>query len=115
MFVDSYQVEIQNSELAFVNAESLVTQDWITDRCFCPQYKWRCITRRIWGGLFRRIRQEIVGDPLIQALIVKSDAHRYAQSLMRVDSLRSVRITRIEREGARLVKFVIWRDGKWLE
>ena len=111
MFVDSYQVEIQ----PLVNAESLVATDWVTNRRFCPQYKWRCIARRVWGGLFKRTRQEIVGDPLIQALIVKSDAHRYAQSLVRAGSFRSVRITRIEREGARFVKFVIWRDGKWLE
>lgn len=111
MFVNSYQVETQT----FVYAKDFAVPVWVTDRCFCPRYKWRRVTRRILWGLFKRIRQEITGDPLVQALIVKNDAHLHAQSLMRLASLQSVRITRIEREGARLVKFVIWQDGKWLE
>ena len=115
MFVDSYQVEVLEVQILVDVEIEQITQDWVINRCFCPQYKWRRVIRRIWGCLFKRTRQEIAGSPLVQALIVKTAAHRYAQSLMRADSSRSVRITCIEREGARLVKFVIWRDGKWLE
>lgn len=105
MFVDRYQVEIQNP----------VTQDWEADRCFRLKYKWHQVTRRVLRCLWKRTRQEITGSSSVQALIVKSEAHQYAQKLWRVDWNRSVRITSIEWEGARLVKCVIWRDGRWLE
>jgi len=105
MFVESYQVEVQN----------FASEKWSVIKSFRLQHKWRRVTRRILCGLLRRTRQEIVGDSLVQALIIKSDAHRYAQITVRRTPPQLVRITRIEREGARLVKFVIWRDGKWLE
>lgn len=108
MLVDSYQVEVQD----------LVTEVWKVDRCLQPCYKWRRATYHwpcILGGLFKRTRQEIVGDPSVQALIAKSDAIQHAQNIVCVKHPRPVRVTRIEREGARFVKFVIWLDGKWLE
>lgn len=104
MFVDSYQTEVQN----------LATGEWKVDQYFRLRYKWRRIVHRVLG-LLRRVRQEIVGDPQIQALIIKSDAYRHACHTMRVKRPRPVRITCIKREGARLVKFVIWQNGKWLE
>lgn len=105
MFIDSYQVEVR----------SLTTEKWTVVKSFRPRYKWRCVTYRILCGLLRRPRQVIDGDPLIQALIVKSNAYRHARDVLRSRHPQSVRITCLEREGARLVKFVIWRDGIWLE
>lgn len=113
MFVDSYQVEVQN--FVALHRSFTTVEKWTVVKSFRPQYKWRRVTYRILCGLLRRTRREIVGDPLVQALIVKSDAHRYAQNTMRTKYPQHVRITRTEREGAQLVKFVIWQDGKWLE
>ena len=105
MFIDSYQVEVQN----------LVTEKWEVDQSFRPQYKWQRVTRRLLCGFLRWTRQQIIGDPLVQALIVKTDAHQHARRVMRERHPRHVRIVRVEREGSRIVKYAIWRDGKWLE
>jgi len=113
MFVDSYQVEVQ--DFVTVHQSFTTVEKWTVVKSFRPRYKWRRVTYRILYGLLRRTRQEIVGDPSIQVLIVKSDAHLYAQDTRRTKYPQRVRITRIEREGAQLVKFVIWQNGKWLE
>ncbi len=100
---DSYQVEVR----------SLVNEKWETVQCFRPRYKWHCVTRCILG-LLRWTRRQIV-TPHIRALIAKGEAHQYARNAVHVRYPRHVRITCIEREGKRLVKFVVWQDGRWYE
>ncbi len=104
MYIDSYQVEVQ----------SLTTLDWELDQCFQPVYKWVNALHRFLG-LFWWHKPQILGDPEATALIVKADAHRRARHIMLARRPRNVRITRIEREGSRLVKFVVWLNGRWTE
>lgn len=104
MYVDSYQVEVQ----------CLETLVWEVDQCFRPVYKWRFVLHRFLG-LLRRRRPEIVGDPEVAALIIKADAHYRARRIFIMRRPRNVRIVRVEREGSRLVKFVVWFNGKWQE
>lgn len=105
MFIDCYQVE----------EESLITYEgWKTLEVFRLKYKWAYVVR-LFCFLFRRPRPEITGSKMIQAVIVKIRAYDYARRAMRDRRPRSIRITRLEREGARLVKTVIWLDGKWVE
>ena len=104
MFIDSFQVEVQNP----------ATGKWTVNRRFRARYKWQNISRRILG-ILKRTRPEITGSPLIQSLIVKSDAHLHARKVALEKRPCSVRITRTEREGARLVKLIIWQNGEWRE
>jgi len=106
MLIDSFQVEIQ----------SLTTEKWEVNECFQPVYKWKQILRRVlWFPLWKRGRPVIDGDPHVAALIAKSDAHQHARRVARQRKPRNVRIVRVEREGARLVKTVVWQNGHWLE
>lgn len=107
MYIDSYQVEVQ------------IRDCWHVNQRFRPQYKWKRVVHYLFG-FWKQTRQEIAGDPLVLALIVKADAFRCAQGLARQLTQQlieeKVRIARIEREGARLVKFVVWQNDKgWLE
>jgi hypothetical protein len=104
MHVDSYCVEVQN----------LTTLEWELDQCFRPVYRWKFVLHRLFGFL-RWWKPQIIGDPEAAALIVKVDAHRRARHVLFMCQPRSVRITRTEHEGARLVKFVIWLNGRWIE
>lgn len=104
MFTDSYQVEEQ----------SLSTGKWVKLASFRLKYRWRYVTHRLLG-LIKWVRPEITGPKLIQAVIVKVRAYNYARKILRVRRPRSIRITRIDREGARLVKVVIWLNGEWNE
>jgi len=106
MLINSFQVEVQ----------SLTTGEWSVDECFCPIYKWRQRLRRVlWFPLWKWSKPVIDGDPHIAALIAKTDAHLHARHVVRQRKPRNVRIARVEREGARLVKYTIWQNGHWLE
>jgi len=105
MFIDCYQVE----------EESLTTHEWEMLKVFRLKYKWTHTVRRRFFFLFRRPHPEITGSKMVQAVIVKTDAFNYARKIMRARRPRHIRITRIDREGARIVKIVIWLDGEWTE
>ena len=105
MFTDSYQVEEQNP----------ATGEWETLKRFCLKYKWANVKCRFLC-LFKRSRPKITGSKLLQAVIVKVTAYNFAREVVRNRrSSRSIRITRTDREGARLVKVVIWLNEKWCE
>lgn len=104
MFTDSYQVEEQN----------LATSKWITLKRFRLKYKWANVKCRFLC-LFKWTCPEIMGSELLLAVIVKVTAYNFAREVARNRRQRSVRITRTDREGARLVKVVIWLNGKWCE
>ncbi len=104
MFVDSYQVEEKN----------LSTGKWRVLKRFRLVYKWENVKRRFLC-LFRRSHPEITGSKLVQAVIVKVNAYDYARKIEGTRQPRSIRITRVDREASRLVKIVIWIDGKWTE
>lgn len=101
-YIDSYQVEVQDGE------------EWVPDQSFRPYYNWTPVVHWIFG-LFRfGRRQKIAGDAEAIALLAKSEAVLRARYTM-FHQRACVRIARYEREGARLVKFVIWQDGDWCE
>jgi len=104
MFVDCYQVE----------EESLTTHEWEMLKVFRLKYKWTHTVRRF-CFLLCRPHPAIAGSEMVQAVIVKTSAFNYARRVMRTRQPRHIRITRIDREGARLVKIVIWLNGKWTE
>lgn len=104
MHVDNYQVEVQN----------LTTLEWELDQHYRPVYKWGFVLHHLFG-LLRWRKPQIIGDPEAVALIVKADAHRRARYVLLMRRPCSVRITRTEHEGSRLVKFVVWLNGRWIE
>lgn len=102
-YIDSYQVEVQDGA------------NWIVDRSYRPRYQWQPVVHRILG-LFRWGReQRIKGDPEALAVIAKAEAVGRARYMLLRQRPASVRIARYEREGARLVKFVVWLNGDWCE
>jgi len=106
MFIDSYQVEVQQ----------LSTLEWIVDSCFHTEYEWKPkFYRLLWMPWSRRSRPQIVGDPRVIAVVVKAEALKRARQVAFAHKPRSVRIVRIERQGAIVMKFVIWQNGRWFE
>lgn len=104
MFIDCYQVEEEN----------LATREWEAVKIFRLKYKWaRAI--RCFRFLFRRSRPEITEAKMMQAVIVKTSAFDYARRALRTGARHHIRITRVDREGGRLVKIVIWLNGEWTE
>jgi hypothetical protein len=104
MYIDSYQVEVQN----------LKTLEWELDQSFQPIYKWVFVLHRLFG-LLRWRKPQIVGNPEAIALIVKADAHCRARHVFIHSRPRNVRLVRVEREGSRLARFIIWLNGRWQE
>jgi len=102
-FIDSYQVEVNDGG------------NWIADQSFRPYYHWTPVAHWILGLFRLGRRQKIDGDAEAVALIAKSEAVLRARMLLYQQRPVNVRITHYEREGARLVKFVIWIDGEWVE
>jgi len=106
MYIDSYQVEVQQ----------LSTLEWVVDSCFHTQYEWKqAIYRLFWMPWRKRSRPQIVGDPRVTEVVVKAEALKRARHLAFARRPRSVRIVRIERQGAVVMKFVIWQNGRWFE
>lgn len=101
-FIDSYQVEVSDGG------------KWIADQSFRPYYRWKPVAYWILGLFRLGRRQKIDGDAEAVALVAKSEAVLRARMLLYQQRM-DVRITRYEREGARLVKFIIWQDGEWVE
>jgi hypothetical protein len=102
-YVYNYQVEVQDGA------------DWVTDRSYQPRYRWQSVVHKILG-LFRWGReQRLMGDAEALALIAKAEAVVRARYMLLHSRPASIRITRSEREGARLVKFVVWLNGEWCE
>lgn len=102
-FIDSYQVEVQDQG------------NWIADQSFRPYYRWTPVAYWILGLFRLGKRQKIDGNAEAVALVAKSEAVLRARMLLYQQQPVNVRITCYEREGARLVKFIIWIDGEWVE
>lgn len=105
MRIDCFQVEVQDH----------MTSEWRACGCFRPVFQWKQKWHRVLGCLWKRAHPGIVGDPQVALLIVKSDAHKYARQVLLYQRPHAIRIVRIEREGSRLAKFVVWQNGHWLE
>lgn len=102
-YIDCYQVEVQDEA------------NWIADRSYRPRYRWQPVVHKILG-LFRwGCDQRIIGDAEALALLAKSEAVLRARYLLLHNRPASIRITRYERDGARLVKYVVWLNGAWCE
>jgi hypothetical protein len=102
MLFNRYQVEVEDP----------TTGIWVPDRCFQPVFKWTYLPRKFLRFFWRK-RPVAIGDPEVVAIILKADAYHYARRLHRTQTNRHVRITRVEQEGAGLLKMVVWQDGEW--
>jgi hypothetical protein len=106
MYLDSYHVEVQQ----------LTTLEWEFDSCFHTKYEWTQVFYRLfWLPWRKRSRPEIIGDPRVMAVVIKAEALKRARHLFCTRRPRSVRIVQVERQGALMVKQIIWQNDRWLE